>query len=113
MDFHKWAAQGRINVAEPDSVNISQPANSNAKSCYLCVGHSRPGALQDHHHCLLPRGHGLHPNVRHHQRGVLRCCAGLVSGFGLSGVNIGLFLTISVCRCHLLSHLSVDYIILL
>ena len=57
----------------------SQAANRDAKSCCLRVGHSRPGALQDHHHSLLPRGHGLHPHVRHHQWGVLRRRAGLVS----------------------------------
>lgn len=83
--------QGHVNVAEPDSMNISQAANSSAKSYCLCVGHSRPGALQDHHHCLLPRGHGFHPNVRHHQRGVLWRCAGLVSRFGLSDVDVDLF----------------------
>lgn len=56
--------------------------------CCMCVGHSGPGALQDHHHCLLPWGHGLHPNVWHHKRGVFWRCAGLVSCFGLFGVNI-------------------------
>lgn len=61
------------------SLNTSQTAHIDAQTCSVCAGHSRPGALQDHHHGVLPRGHGLHPNVRHHQRGVLRRCAGLVS----------------------------------
>lgn len=41
-------------------------------------GHSRSGALPHHHHRLLPRRHGLHPYVWHHQRGVLQRCPGLV-----------------------------------
>lgn len=43
------------------------------------LGHSRPGKVQDHHHGVLPRGHGLHPDVRHHERGVLQRRPGLVS----------------------------------
>uniref|UniRef100_A0A8C4JZ13 small monomeric GTPase n=1 Tax=Dromaius novaehollandiae TaxID=8790 RepID=A0A8C4JZ13_DRONO len=43
------------------------------------LGHRRAGAVPHHHHRLLPRGHGLHPHVRHHQRGVLQRRAGLVS----------------------------------
>lgn len=78
-----FCAGSHVSVAEPDSVNITQPAYSNTKSCCLCVGHSRPGAIQDHHHCLLPWGYGLHSHVRHHQWGIFRRRAGLVSHDGL------------------------------
>ena len=40
--------------------------------CRDCVGHCWPRALQDDHHSLLQGSHGLHPNVWHHQWGVLQ-----------------------------------------
>lgn len=48
-------------------------------SLFCSLGHSRPGKIQDHHHSLLSRGHGLHFNVWHHQWRILQCCTRLVS----------------------------------
>ena len=42
------------------------------------MGHSRPGEVPYHHNGLLPRSHGLHPDVWHHQWGVLQRRTGLV-----------------------------------
>ena len=36
------------------------------------LGHGGTGAVPDHHHGLLPRRHGHHAGVRHHQREELR-----------------------------------------
>lgn len=44
----------------------------------LFSGHGRSGALSHHHHSLLPRCHGLHSHVWHHQRGILQRRPGLV-----------------------------------
>lgn len=43
------------------------------------IGHGGARTVPNYHHSLLPGCHGLHPHVRHHQRGVLQCCARLVS----------------------------------
>lgn len=48
-------------------------------SLFCSLGHSRPGKIQDHHHSLLSRGHGLHFNVWHHQWRILQCRTRLVS----------------------------------
>lgn len=48
-------------------------------SLFCLLGHSRPGEIQDHHHSLLSRGHGLHFNVWHHKWRVLQCSTRLVS----------------------------------
>jgi len=45
------------------------------------TGHGGPGTLQDHHDGVLQGRHGVHSHVRHHQRGVVQQCAGLVSFF--------------------------------
>ncbi len=42
-------------------------------------GHRRPGALPHHHDGVLSRRHGLHPDVRRHQRGIVQQCSRLVS----------------------------------
>lgn len=43
------------------------------------IGHGGARTVPNYHHSLLPGCHGLHPHVRHHQRGVLQCRARLVS----------------------------------
>lgn len=48
-------------------------------SLFCSLGHSRPGKIQDHHHSLLSRGHGLHFNVWHHKWRILQCRTRLVS----------------------------------
>ncbi len=62
---------------------------------FLLPGHSGAGALPHYHYGLLPRCHGLHSHVWHHQRRVLQRRPRLVRYFSEASVCA----CVCVCVC--------------
>lgn len=78
----RWKWKRTINKIHPNiTLNLFFSQCFFITCFFFWIGHSRAGALQDHHYSLLQGSYGLYPHVWYYQWGVVRCCTGLVSHF--------------------------------